>query len=488
MDAADTEEGFADFRLRRKLEAAGQTPPLADAGLAASRNMLRAIGARRTAYPTDLTIAELDERGVLIEPRLFEFQRRDGTFDISSLVTGLGEGGNTLVLGEPGAGKTVLVYLVHRGLLERGRVALSISIVDLTTSAELTSDVLAAAVASRLPVGATVDLARNDLLYLVDGVDEAVASGVQVVDIARALEQLPQFGTVLATCRTREFEDYLVGSLNLDRFERIAVLDEWAIDTDFRDFVDRLVQAKLLEDDAVLEVVRASPALGELVRRPLFARMLTFVFPGEPSDITDVAGLYAAYLRHLARTVDDRLHRTGCETANTYSLWQDMAWYLFANATFHQELLPAAVPGAFLVSTGGLSPRCAQTVVHGLLDFGQYGLELRARFRHYSFFEFLVADHLASGLVNRAMHGERECSGSPCTRPAARDQTASNTHFEENSARACSRSTSGAVWPARRGYARHHYEAGRRKPECVHSWAHWSDAEAVTAATRSRAR
>ncbi len=410
LDLADNKtEGFAEYRLKRKLQSNPVTSTTADVEMTASLQMLRAVGARRTAYPTDLTIAELDERNVLIAPRVTEYSQRSDKSDVASLVETLESGGSILVLGEPGAGKTVLVYLVHRGLLERAKAPLSVSITDLTSADELTAESLGEAASRRSTVGASVDVSRRDLVYLVDGIDEAVAAGDSLTDIVRVLEQLPQFGTVLATCRTREFEDHLIGRLTLDQFSRIAVLDEWSLEGEFREFVGRLVSARLLDDETVLALVRTTPALVELVRRPLFARMLTFVRSDEPSGIDDSASLYSAYLRHLARTVDFRLKRTKCEVPNSYSLWQTIAWHLFTKPQFHQELLPASAAGAYLTRSHGLPVRCAQTVVQGLLDFGQYGTELQARFRHYSFFEFLVADHLATALVDRAMRDQREC-------------------------------------------------------------------------------
>ncbi len=406
--ADDKTEGYAEDRQRRKLQPRTKASVVEEETLAASRELLRSLGARRTAYPTDLTIAELDNRHVLVMPRLVSFPDRKASVDVHGLADSLEAGGSTLVLGEPGAGKTVLVYLLHQELLRRGRLPLSLSIADLVGLPDLTVHGLRDAVVRHLPMGSTVDFGRQDLAYLVDGVDEAVATGSSLGDLARVLDWLPKVGAVLATCRTREFEDHLVGRMNLDRFEQMVVLADWT-DGDFTEFVTKLEDAGLLESTAVLKVVRRSPALQNLVRRPLFARMLTFIFPTERSDISDVAGLYAAYLRHLARTVESRMERTGCGAENAYGLWQLTSWHVFATRAFHQELLPAAVPGAYLVTTQGLSPSCAQTVVHGLLDFTQVGSELQARYRHYSFFEFLVADHVATALVERAMRGESTC-------------------------------------------------------------------------------
>lgn len=409
LERADDEtQGYAEDRQRRRLHPRADASGVEEATLRASRQLLRSLGARRTAYPTDLTISELDSRHVLVMPRLVGLLGRKDTVDVHGLADGLEAGGSALVLGEPGAGKTVLVYLLHQELFRRGRLPLSLSIADLVGLPELTLDDLQKAVVRHLPMGSTVDFARDELVYLVDGLDEAVAAGSSLRDIARVLDWLPQIGTVLATCRVREFEDHLVGRMNLDRFEQMTLLADWT-DADFAEFVTKLEAAHLFESTAVLEVVRRSPALQHLVRRPLFARMLTFIFPKERSAISDVAGLYAAYLRHLARAVETRMRRTGCTPENAYGLWQVTSWHVFATRAFHQELLPAAVPGAYLVTTQGLSPSCAQTVVHGLLDFTQFGTELQARYRHYSFFEFLVADHVATTLVERAMRGESTC-------------------------------------------------------------------------------
>jgi len=406
--ADDKDTGWSEFRLRRKLESHSALTETTDASVSASEQMVRAIGSRHTAYPTDLTIVELDKSSSLLQPRLLPYRRPGPVGGTVLLVDLLLERKSVFVLGEPGAGKTVLVYLTARDLLERGRVPLPVSIADLVGIEELGADALHNAVSRRVPWGERIDFSREDLVYIVDGIDEAVASGKTISELAATLERLPSLGTVLATCRTREFEDQLVGRVNLDSFNRIMVLDEWT-STDFHQFVSKLQAASLLDSDVVLDVVEQSEALARLVRRPLFARMLTFVLSNDNDDVTDLAGLYSVYLRDLARTVDSRLHLTGCEIGSSFSLWQEVAWNLYGSKLFHQELLPAAAPGSFLVAERGVSPHCANTVVHGLLDFVQVGGDLRARFRHYSFFEFLVAQYVATGLVERSMRGYVDC-------------------------------------------------------------------------------
>lgn len=403
-------EGYAEHLLRRPLEphgAAVRDKP-DDPLEALAQDALRRMGSRRTAFPTDYSIAELAEHDFLVQPRLLPVSGSNpAPVDIAELVSMLEAGEAAVVIGNPGAGKTVLSYLVFNELLRRANcVPFTVSVVGLTEMAQPLTREAILQEALNESVGANAGVAEGDrqIALVLDGLDEAAAAGVPVGGMADVIQQLPALGSVLLTCRTREFEDHFLTRIDLDAFRGVWSLDKWRIE-DFASYIEKLVNAGLLESNAILEAVETSGTLKQLVETPLLARMLTFVLSKRSDTDVDLASLYSSYLQALARPVEARLRRTNCEVENVYELWRGMSWDVFRNKLFVGATLPSGVPSGLLSRQHGLPSSCAQTVADGLLDYVRIGPDLVARYRHYSFFEFLVADFLAAELFHRSTSG-----------------------------------------------------------------------------------
>jgi hypothetical protein len=412
LDAADDKRaGCAEYILRRKLlpHDPEQAAPGAETALDVSAEMLASLGHRRTAYPTDLSISELVAHGAVIEPKTVSLASHSELLGLDNVVQALDAGRSVIVVGEPGSGKTVLTFLVHAALLKQLRPAIRISISDLLEEGELSASAVANAARRRLPSDRSVNLSDRVVL-VVDGVDEAIASGSSAGEIASILNWLPTAYPVLVTCRTRDFETHLLGPVGMESYDSVRLLAEWT-HADFESYLLRLEASGVIRSAHTLRELTANPQLNDLLKRPLFARMLTMISESEaavagPSDVSD---LYGAYLRSLARVTDQRLSRVNCAAVGAYRLWQVMSWGIFGMHTFRQDRVPAGVPSEVLVRAESMTLNCARAAAEGVMDFSAAGREPVARYIHYSFFEYLVADYVATTLVERAMRDEQRC-------------------------------------------------------------------------------
>lgn len=393
----------ATWTLTHKLRPRVASAPAANVLLSASADQVERVAARRTAYPTDLSIGDLSTRDLLIAPRL----RDDATGAVTGLddaVSALAAGASLFVGGEPGAGKTVLTFLIHQALLQQAvRTPVPVALQELGDG-----PYDAAAVARVLGVAETDVADVDELLLIVDGVDEVLAGGVAPADVVLMLRDLRGVGPLLVTCRVHEFETDLLGRIDTAMFTRLFTLLPWTFD-DFVDFCVRLEAAELVEDAAGLSArVEESDALRSLIGLPLLARMLTFVMTHTGASIENVTDLYSDYLRSLARTVETRLTRIGCADVNVFALWQATSWQVFDQRLLGGDAMDGSVPGR-LLGEYGLSPHCAQVVAAGILDYVEVRGRLMARYRHYTFLEYLVASHLANELGERAARGDSRC-------------------------------------------------------------------------------
>lgn len=141
----------------------------------------------RTAFPTDLSIGELFEQDLIIESRFTAVGSRTqvSAWDVSKLL----HRGNVLILGEPGAGKSVGVLEVARNSGQRiltADLSSGIDWVDRAADQQLRSE-------------------EKPTVILVDGVDEYMSRGAAPESIALALESLGNSSTLLVACRNDEY-------------------------------------------------------------------------------------------------------------------------------------------------------------------------------------------------------------------------------------------------------------------------------------------
>lgn len=116
------------------------------------------------------------------------------------------------------------------------------------------------------------------IVVLVDGLDEAAGEIAQNPGrFAGQLEELLSAGPYVVSSRVSDYEELISGDFPDPGFDEVYIIEPWTLESDFREYLARLKAASLLNDMALYEAVVSSADLARLVRRPLYARMLTFV-------------------------------------------------------------------------------------------------------------------------------------------------------------------------------------------------------------------
>lgn len=400
------------FKRARRTASGGSSA--ASIGTVADRLIAR-IGDSRTAFPIDMSIAELSDHDLIVPVRLTRYS--GGTVQgLGDVAEAIMAGANLLVLGPPGAGKTVLTYQVGRILMDQGWFPLVTNLSRLSLESTVSPAALVESLAGK-PV-AIAEGAR--VAILLDGVDEALAGGMKVPDLALKLGQLCGFGSVLVTCRQREFETQLAPALALDLFGSILQMYPWRVEHEFASFVARLVTDAQLPNDSIVQMVRERAGLRALVERPLLARMLTFVVQegGRPTDLTQ---LYQEYLGRLGATTAASLARVGCfGVTDVLDLWRESAWHVFRDKHSDADAVP--ISGLLrLLRSKGVDAQCAYRVLTAILEVDSSGDQPRASFVHYSFFEFLVALYIALSLARTYEDDRPEAAASLLSRDLPRE-------------------------------------------------------------------
>lgn len=403
----DTEQlpsstSFIEHGLRRA-HLAAPTQPVAlpaqpsngegDAVRRAASELIGRVGCKRTAFPTDMSIAELHDADLVIPTNFAPNSVRsdDGLLTVADVIPSrLGE--SILLLGAPGAGKTVLVYEFSRAILENTtKLPIYVDIV----SGDL-ADLRPGTLLQALGVEPSVENAKVLLelgIIVVDGVDEALSSGVHPETIAARLAELRNLCPIVVSCRQHDFDFVLSAYTKDDLFDEIWVVRDWRMEQ-FSEFVARLQNANLLEGFVVTDRVASDPALQMLVRRPLLARMLTFL-ADQGNLPNDQTSLYDEYMTRLSLVTDSRVRAVGCsDVPEALQLWQKLSWFIFSLQLNPDKIAPPVL--AKLADDSGTSEKCLTRALLGVLDFRNSN---STGFIHYSFFEFLTAQHIINGLI-----------------------------------------------------------------------------------------
>ncbi|MGH8545694.1 MAG: metallophosphoesterase [Gammaproteobacteria bacterium] len=112
VTATSPRKGRAPAHLARSdLEAVGES----------AGQSVEEFGRARTAFPTDLSLAELHNQGLVVESRFRAYEVASLTADesvvrLDDIVARVETGHNVLILGRPGAGKSVTMYELARRL------------------------------------------------------------------------------------------------------------------------------------------------------------------------------------------------------------------------------------------------------------------------------------------------------------------------------------------------------------------------------------
>ncbi|AWW37790.1 hypothetical protein DN051_14950 [Streptomyces cadmiisoli] len=367
----------------------------------ASERSVRRIGARRTAYPLDMSIGELHRRGLYVEAGLSDLSDRSRRLTLESLCTAVQADQSVLLLGEPGSGKSVTSYAVLEELRRRRVPALALRPSDLP---EVLSDSGVSELTLTLKQAATEEL--GGIVLVVDGLDEGLGEFDTSMDLAHLLHRLRDRYRLVVTCRRREFEDQLARFVEGSTFDRIVSLNEWSLENQFTDFVSRLVAAGLLDSTDVLDAVRNSPALATLARRPLYARMLTFLGSQDVLSVQTLVGLYGEYMDKLSAASDVALQGAGCVLSTTsQEVWTRAAWFIFSKGLLIEERFSLHAVGKMLSADLDVQPRCLSRALSQLCDQWRVAGRVWARFVHYSFFEYLVARYYLEQVNEAVLRG-----------------------------------------------------------------------------------
>jgi hypothetical protein len=242
----------------------GDVPPetaRSDHLRALSDELVGGLGRRRTAYPLDMSLHELHRATLFVEARVVRYHergRRGPTLTLDSVMEVLSQGRSVLLLGEPGAGKSVALYDLVQRSLQQGLVPLPVRARD---HGEMLSH----------PEWLDLKDLPGVVLFL-DGLDETAA---EREDLARGLTEMLRLRPALITSRLREYEHELSPLLGDPGFDEVYVLLPWRVEVEFCDYLRRLNGAGLLEEPTLMyEAVLSSERLSRLVNRPLYARML----------------------------------------------------------------------------------------------------------------------------------------------------------------------------------------------------------------------
>jgi NACHT domain len=333
--------------------------------------------------------------------------------------------GRLVVLGEPGAGKTMLMVRLVLDLLARratgGPVPFLASVASWDPTGQDLRGWLVArslidhpALAAASPEGrgeanqAEALLAAGLILPILDGLDE-IPEQVRGVAISRINDALRPGEQVIVTCRTQQYRDAVRPPDGIEVTLRAsAAIELRPLDAD-------AVRSYLLEDaagptakarwDPVLAVLGTEAPVAQALRTPLMASLARVIYnlrPGEPTgDLRDPGGelcdpaladrnaieslLFDAFIPAAYRT----------PTAGRWTTRQTEKWLVFLARHLEQEvggpdlawwrLGPAAPPAGFVraawllfglvgVVVGGLVGRHAGELWYGLAGGLVFGL------------------------------------------------------------------------------------------------------------------
>jgi hypothetical protein len=342
---------------------------------------MRRLGRRRTAYPLDMSLEQLQQAGLIVPVKLGRYHERQASRQSSRLdeVVGCLEGGSSvLLLGEPGAGKTLAMYQLATACAEAG-------LTPIPVRARETAEVLAREGWQSLREGSASHVA-----VLLDGLDEAVELIAQNREqFAADLRELLSAGPYVVSSRVREYEELISGGFPDPGFDVVFVIEPWTLETEFREYLSRLAGAGLLNEPTLYEAVVGSDDLARLVSRPLYARMLTFVGEQAARGLRDQVSLYGEYLTKLSRVTDYSLESQGVLTGGALQLWQAAAWIIYRNGGAADDMIPLADVEQRLPD---LLPRpYTRRVLDQIIERGSSHGRETGEFIHYSFYEYLVA-------------------------------------------------------------------------------------------------
>ncbi|MEU8244566.1 hypothetical protein AB0C07_40455 [Actinoplanes missouriensis] len=348
-----------------------------------------AFGRRRTAFPLDMTLADLIERRIAIAPRIVDRTRRNVATTPTAILDRMKAKRSAVMLGAPGAGKSMALLQAASTWSTAAVTPVLLRITDAVEELETLQKLISEST-SRQP------------LLLLDGLDEAMAPQDYRPRVAKTLRTLLNAAPTILTSRTRDFEE----ASYLDAYgivvDDVYELMPWRPGVEFAQFVQQLHASGHVSNTTVVEDVSRSPQLSRLATRPLHARMLTFIMEVDPARPPENQNdLYGSYLYHLARVADTSLTSRGCLLAQgALGFWMDVAWAVYTSRTATPD--PNTLVRMSAAGDGHLSA-CLRSAIDMIADRIPHGGRERLEFVHYSFYEWLLAARIREPLSELPM-------------------------------------------------------------------------------------
>lgn len=363
-------------------------------------------GRLRTAFPTDLSFAELYAEGLFVVPTIIPLDSASIKSPISreTLLTQLTGGKSFLVLGQPGCGKSFLSYLCQRSLVESGYNVIAIDAFDLPIGGEANphNRVGGNSIFANFPknVSNASEVNGRRPIFLLDSLDEIAAGDFDLESLREALALILQNGSLMAFCRQNEYENSLFNIIKSSYFDHIVSIKEWRVDKEFVEYIDVLT-SRGYPLSPLVEIAKQDASLREIVTRPLHARMLSFIWlnqnkPKMFSPPTDFATLYRDYIDGFSRTCAEKLSQVSpIKHYEISSAWRDVSWAVFTKSLFSGGFISARSINPLLAEYGPALIRGARAILqeHSRLSGA-------VTYLHYSFYEFLVAHSFSIQLLH----------------------------------------------------------------------------------------
>ena len=347
----------------------------------------------------DLTIGELFERDVNIVTNVHDYasdKKGNGRVLTDVMIGRNPRLRSMLLLGEPGAGKSVAAYEIARAYTQEGVTPIILRASEfkaLLSPGHEYAEVMSQALKNATEWGFTVSL-------IIDGLDEMSGSDNAITLAGDFIANVARVMDVVVTCRRREFEEEISRWISATTFNSILSVKEWTLQFEFAEYVRKLVAARLLGGTEILSAVRGSVILKDLIARPLFARMLTYVGVGDSSSVDSATGLYERYLDRLSSSCETSLREAGIDsTIQPMRIWRAAGRIIFENRLIIDEELNYSAAERIIAHETEASGQAVRRTMAYLLDVREKGAVKYAQFVHYSFFEYLVASSLHSQLV-----------------------------------------------------------------------------------------
>ena len=292
----------------------------------------------------------IQTQGLFISPPWNIFQQETAsTHLVAECVDRMLQGQRILLLGHAGQGKTTILLHIFSQLVDRflntasfaTPIPLYIPLRERTLVTEDRITLLWLHVQETFPLSfeAFTLLVQNNLIVaLFDGFDEISGECTQRAVNERSASKLFTFPSLLS-CRKNFYEMYLSQSALREQYELIIELQPLQFTSDIHDYVRAFCQKRqtgkdqklLLSPQEILETIRTSQQLQDLVQRPLLLTMMLDIFTN-PYEIIqhpwDVTTLYQRYtekwLKHEAAKPDSLLRWD-----QKARFMQQIAWFTY---------------------------------------------------------------------------------------------------------------------------------------------------------------